>query len=156
MTEVKEEIKSCYWRLTRHEQFENSSRLGLLNDHDADQHICMCSLNVFFLLFLPLLPLLLLFCFFVFFSKLMYWMPGCSLSAWPQKKKFSSSILFLKFYFTVEFLRIHSSIREADNVWMERKWSWMTITLANQTRGQVERQQLSAWEEATVCGLENV
>ena len=51
MTHVKEKkkkkkkIKSYYWGLTCHEQLENSSRLGVLNDRDADPHIriCVCS-----------------------------------------------------------------------------------------------------------------
>ena len=32
-------IESCYGRLTCHEHLENSSRLGLLNDHDPGSHI---------------------------------------------------------------------------------------------------------------------
>ena len=41
VTQVKEKSKSYYWWLTCHEQFENSSRLGMLNDHDLNPHICI-------------------------------------------------------------------------------------------------------------------
>ena len=43
MTQLKERknIKSYYGRLTCHEQFENSSRLGVLNDRDQDPYICI-------------------------------------------------------------------------------------------------------------------
>ena len=34
-------IERCYWRLVCHKQFENSSRLGVLNDRDPYQHICI-------------------------------------------------------------------------------------------------------------------
>ena len=36
---IKEHIKSYYWRLTCHEQLENSRRLGVLNNRDPDQHV---------------------------------------------------------------------------------------------------------------------
>ena len=37
----KPKTKSYYWRSTCYEQFENSSRLDVLNDRDPDQHICI-------------------------------------------------------------------------------------------------------------------
>ena len=39
MTRVTKKNKSSYWRVTRHEKFENPSRLGVLNDRDPDPHI---------------------------------------------------------------------------------------------------------------------
>ena len=37
----KKKKRSYYWRLTCHEQFENSSRLGVQNNRDPDSHVCI-------------------------------------------------------------------------------------------------------------------
>ena len=96
----KKGIKSYNWRLTCHEQFENSSRLGVLNDRDPDPHIRVVQSDRLV-------------------SKYV-------MSAWLRfvcvnKRMFSSGILSLEFSFPLEFSILSTGEQTSQ---MELTGSW--------------------------------
>ena len=101
MTRVTKKNKSSYWRVTRHEKFENPSRLGVLNDRDPDPFICIVQSDRLI-------------------SK--YVMGAWLQFVYLNKRPFSSNILLLVF-FSLEFFTLHPTHREADDVQMEQKGS---------------------------------
>ena len=98
---------SYYWRLPCHEQFENSSRLGALNNRDPDPHICIVqSDSLFFLSF-----------FFKYVTEA--WLKFVYVS----KRTFSRKILLPRFSFPFDFIILQSTNMGADDVQAERKGS---------------------------------
>ena len=109
-------IESCYGRLTCHEHLENSSRLGLLNDHDPGSHIGVVQSDRL-----------------VSKSVTNAWLQFVYVS----KRTFSSNILLQHFSFPLQFFILHSTNKEADDAQVNRKGSGLKSRLANQTRSVV-------------------
>ena len=70
----------------------------------------------------------------------MYWVPGCSLFT-GARERFKITSCYSSFLFLRILLFFHSTNREADDVQMTWKGSWIKLKLANQTRWQIERRQ---------------
>ena len=95
-------VKSYYGRLICHEQFEDSSRLGVLNNRDPDPHVCIV--------------------------KSYHRVSKYVIDTWLQfvymsKRTFSGNILSPEFSFSFDFFILHSASRKADDVQTERKGS---------------------------------
>ena len=109
--------RSYCWLLTCHEQFKNSSRPSVLNAWDPDPHICIVQSD----------------------RLLSKFVTGDWLQlVYMSKRTSSSNIFLLEFSFPLKFFILQSTNREADDVQMEQRGSWIKSRLANPMRRQVE------------------
>ena len=134
----KRQIKSCYWRLTCHKQFDNSSRFGMLNDRDSEPHILVVQSDR------PVSKYV-----------MVVWLQFCL----RERKKVFKEHLVTRAFFVLKLFTLHFTTgKQTMNTWSGKAVEWnqdwpirLPDTLSGKRPSAVLR--CAAWEEATAAAV---